>query len=181
MGVPSTERGDTDPDVPAQAPSPADSRRALLGKAALGASAGAAILAGWPALAALFSRGTDPGPGELPFLPVAREGQIGDQPARFPLAAPMRDGWLTVMRDLGAVWIFRTPGGLTALSASCPHLGCGVERAPNGYFCPCHESQFDASGARLSGPSPRGLDRLAVRVENGQVLVRPLPMGMQPA
>ena len=178
MRVPRSE-----PGVPKPAETESEaSRRALLGRAAIGAGAGAAILAAWPALAALLSRGSDPAPGELPFLPVAREDQIGELPTRFPLSAPMRDGWLTVLRELGAVWIFRHPGrgdSLIALSASCPHLGCGVERAPNGYFCPCHESQFDESGARLSGPSPRGLDRLAVRLEHGQVWVQPLPLGMR--
>jgi len=153
------------------------SRREILGKAALGAGASAAVLAGWPACAALFSKPQDAASSPLPFLDVAAESEIGAEPMRVTLRAPMRDGWLTMLRELGAAWLVRTPGGISALSAICPHLGCGVERFGSGYFCPCHESKFDVHGERKSGPSPRGLDALAIRVENGRVLVQPRMFG----
>src|SRR5258708_2624601 len=41
-----------------------------------------------------------------------------------------------------------------------------------GFYCPCHDSSFDASGTKASGPSPRPLDVLDTRVEDGFVLVR---------
>jgi Rieske Fe-S protein len=153
------------------------SRRQILGKIALGAGASAAVLAGWPACASLFSKAPGDGASTLPFLDVAAEAEIGAEPMRVTLRAPMRDGWLTMLRELGAAWLVRTPGGITALSAICPHLGCGVERFGSGYFCPCHESKFGALGERKSGPSPRGLDALAVRIENGRVLVQPRIFG----
>jgi Rieske Fe-S protein len=155
----------------------ARSRREILGKAALGAGASAAVLAGWPACASLFSKAQGDAASTLPFLDVAAESEIGTEPMRVTLRAPMRDGWLTMLRELGAAWLVRTPGGISALSAICPHLGCGVERFGSGYFCPCHESKFDALGERKSGPSPRGLDALAVRIEKGRVLVQPRMFG----
>lgn len=42
----------------------------------------------------------------------------------------------------------------TALSSTCPHLGCQVHWQPqhNRYFCPCHNGVFDASGKGIGGP-----------------------------
>ena len=152
-------------------------RREILGKAALGAGAGAALLAAWPLAASLFARPDAPTADECPFLDVAAETEITAEPTRVILRASMRDGWLTMLRELGAAWLVRTPGGIEALSAICPHLGCGVERYGTGYFCPCHDSKFDALGARKSGPAPRGLDRLSVRIVGGRVQVQPRAMG----
>jgi hypothetical protein len=36
---------------------------------------------------------------------------------------------------------------------------------------PAHDSTFDGDGRRLAGPSPRDLDSLDTRVEDGFVLV----------
>ena len=50
-------------------------------------------------------------------------------------------------------------GTYLAVSASCPHAGHQLryERRENQFECPAHGSQFKASGALLTGPSPRGL------------------------
>lgn len=47
--------------------------------------------------------------------------------------------------------------GFSALSAVCTHLGCVVSKTPDGFFCPCHGSRFDAAGRTISGPAPRPL------------------------
>lgn len=46
------------------------------------------------------------------------------------------------------------------LLANCPHLGCvptGYEGPYNGWFCPCHGSEYDTSGRIRKGPSPKNL------------------------
>lgn len=57
------------------------------------------------------------------------------------------------------VIVVRT-GAITfrALSAECPHSGCGVSivNRPR-LICPCHGSEFDFTGQRLAGPAPTGL------------------------
>ena len=60
------------------------------------------------------------------------------------------------------------------VSAVCPHEGCEVAwRAQEGdFFCPCHDSIFDARGRRLSGPAQRDLEALSTRVENGVLQVK---------
>jgi len=64
-------------------------------------------------------------------------------------------------------------GGFVALSRVCTHLGCTVpwDAAAKRFVCPCHASSFAISGAVLSPPAPRGLDRYPVRIENGIVKV----------
>ena len=154
-------------------------RRELLASAALGCAGGAAALAVWPlAAGALSIEEGDEGSGggaQAPYLDVAAESDVrAGSPLLVPLRAAMRDGWSAVVRDLGGVWLLRTPGGIAALSAACPHLGCGIQEAPKGFSCPCHESRFDGLGNHSTGPSPRGLDPLPVRVERGRVLVQAL-------
>lgn len=151
-------------------------RRVLLGRLAAGAGAGAAALAVAPLAAAVLAPAASPElPAEAPFLDVADERDIPPEGAlRVELRAARRDAWLAAEQDLGACWLARTPAGLRAFSAACPHLGCGVIRAPGGFLCPCHSSHFDALGGAKDGPSPRGLDPLPLRIERGRVLVQAL-------
>jgi len=60
----------------------------------------------------------------------------------------------------------------TALSSTCPHLGCQVrwEQQNNRFFCPCHNGVFDPSGVAIAGPpgdAGQSLSRYALKVENG--------------
>jgi Rieske Fe-S protein len=97
-----------------------------------------------------------------------------DEPKRVALVADRHDAW-TLEKDaaLGAVWLLRSGGAVLAWSIVCPHLGCAIERSATGpgFTCPCHDSSFDQRGRRLTGPSPRGLDALDTRIEDGYVLV----------
>jgi cytochrome b6-f complex iron-sulfur subunit/menaquinol-cytochrome c reductase iron-sulfur subunit len=96
------------------------------------------------------------------------------QPKRVELVADHRDAWtLETAVALGAAWLVREGNAARAWSTTCPHLGCAINRAPTGpgFACPCHDSAFDGEGRRLTGPSPRDLDTLATRVEDGYVLV----------
>lgn len=71
-------------------------------------------------------------------------------------------------------YLVRLPdGGVMALHRACPHLGCTVAWDPTRqqFVCPCHASVFDIRGEVLAAPSPRPLDYLPVRVENGLVRV----------
>lgn len=63
--------------------------------------------------------------------------------------------------------------GYAAFSLVCSHLGCLVSWSgeKNEFLCPCHGARFDASGAVVSGPPPRGLDKLNVEVKEGEVWV----------
>jgi len=63
--------------------------------------------------------------------------------------------------------------GIVALYQKCPHLGCRVPTcATSQWFeCPCHGSQFNRVGEKKGGPAPRGMDRFAVSLNNGNVII----------
>jgi Rieske Fe-S protein len=72
--------------------------------------------------------------------------------------------------------LVRTPEGeLFAYSAVCTHQRCTVayREDTRKLVCPCHGSVFDpADGAKVeSGPAPRPLPELKIRVENGKVIL----------
>jgi Rieske Fe-S protein len=92
-------------------------------------------------------------------------------PVKIEIVAPVvKDGWMAARNVLiGAAFVRRTgpnPADLDARSAVCPHLGCAVsyDTAQKNYLCPCHDSRFALNGAKLTGPSERGLDDLPIQV-----------------
>lgn len=54
-------------------------------------------------------------------------------------------------------WLLRDAAGFYAVSTVCPHLGCTVDRRPEGFLCPCHGSKFSEGGQVLNGPATRPL------------------------
>ena len=60
-----------------------------------------------------------------------------------------------------------------AFAVTCPHLGCAVDfnSETEEYQCPCHTSAFALDGQTLYGPSPRGLDELAVEIRGDEVWI----------
>jgi len=63
--------------------------------------------------------------------------------------------------------------GLVALYQKCPHLGCRVPwcQSSQWFECPCHGSQYNRVGEKKGGPAPRGMDRFALTIANGQVVI----------
>ena len=76
------------------------------------------------------------------------------------------------IRGIPAV-VINSKGGYAAFSLVCSHLGCLVkwEGNKNEFVCPCHGAKFDAEGKVLSGPPPRGLERLTVEEKEDEVWV----------
>jgi len=96
--------------------------------------------------------------GETTVVPVG-------QPKDYP------PGSLTYVRDARA-YIGRDTGGLYALDAVCPHLGCLVEPGrKDGFTCPCHGSRFDAAGQVRTGPATGSLRYLYLWREEGDQLM----------
>lgn len=71
------------------------------------------------------------------------------------------------------------PGGIgpnksiVAYSTLCQHMGCPLEfeDASQEFVCPCHASRFDParSGMATEGPSPRGLPRIELTIQHGEI------------
>jgi cytochrome b6-f complex iron-sulfur subunit len=63
--------------------------------------------------------------------------------------------------------------GYVALYQKCVHLGCRVPWCVSSQWfeCPCHGSKYNRVGEKKGGPAPRGLDRFALSVSNGNIVV----------
>jgi menaquinol-cytochrome c reductase iron-sulfur subunit len=102
----------------------------------------------------------------------------GAPPVRLPIIANgVRDAWSRSREvAVGSCWVRKDEeGGITALSSVCPHLGCSVSYSEKSsdFRCPCHNSAFAVGGGKKDdGPAKRGMDPLAVTVEEGRVKVR---------
>jgi menaquinol-cytochrome c reductase iron-sulfur subunit len=82
-------------------------------------------------------------------------------------------GW-GLFTEAGSVWIIRNSDAITVFSAVCPHLGCSINTsaAAGGFVCLCHQSSWNGVGVKVGGPTPRDMDTLEHRIENGELLVR---------
>ena len=74
---------------------------------------------------------------------------------------------------IGNVWLLRNESDdrdpkIRCLHVICPHLGCAIDYAAdrNTFSCPCHASEFDPTGRRRFGPSPRDMDELKCRISD---------------
>lgn len=81
-------------------------------------------------------------------------------------------GSVTYIPEVKA-WLARDQDGFYALSATCTHLGCTINKKEAGQFlCPCHGSQFDLSGRVLHGPAVNPLPNFEVSLsEDGRVVI----------
>lgn len=107
------------------------------------------------------------------WLDVANVSELsGPQPLTRKIVTEQIAGWAVTTEEHN---VFVLPAKSNqVLSAVCPHEGCEVawDTNANRFSCPCHESFFAADGARISGPSPRGLDPLPMRVQDGKLQVQ---------
>lgn len=107
------------------------------------------------------------------WLDVAPLSELtGSHPLSKKVVAEHKAGWAITTEEHN---VFVLPAKSNqVVSPICPHEGCEVlwEQERNRFSCPCHESYFAADGARISGPSPRGLDQLPTRVQDGKLQVQ---------
>lgn len=109
-----------------------------------------------------------------------KAGQLLDLKPNIPvpraIALSRQDGWYRERARATVFLVWDGDKNVHALSATCTHLGCQVrwDAEATEFRCPCHGGAFDAAGNVVSGPPPRGLERLEARLdENGEaVLVR---------
>ena len=147
-----------------------DSRRSFLRLLPLGVLVG--VFASIGGAAFRFLRPRVMAAGEQ-WLDVAAVSELsGPQPVAKKVLAEQVSGWAVTTEEHN---VFVLPAkNNQVVSPICPHAGCEVlwEQAANRFSCPCHESYFAADGARISGPSPRGLDSLPSRVQDGKLQVQ---------
>ena len=132
------------------------SRRGFLGACVIGGATLAASQAGYAAVRFFFSAGV----------------RIEEQPV--PLAkSSIPETGKVVAYGTRKLIVVKVAEEYLAFDASCTHLGCLVQWRPaeRKFYCPCHTGFFDAAGRNISGPPPRPLERIKVKVEGETVIV----------
>ena len=83
------------------------------------------------------------------------------------------DGW-KVTSEKSTAWVVKkSENEIVAFGPQCPHLGCAYHwvAKKSEFLCPCHASTFSIEGEVLTGPAPRALDRLELKVEGDTLLL----------
>jgi len=107
------------------------------------------------------------------WVPVLDEARLKDGETKaVTYAIEVEDGYMMSKRKY-SIYLHRKGRKVVAYDPSCPHLGCHVEfkERKKRFICPCHGGIFDEEGNVLSGPPPRGLTRIATKVEGGRIWV----------
>ncbi|MBV9500770.1 MAG: Rieske (2Fe-2S) protein [Acidobacteriaceae bacterium] len=132
---------------------------------ALSGSAGAYLLAG----AGKEHREEWTDAGDLPELRPGVPQEITFEQSRV-------DGW-KVRNEKASAWVvLDNNGSLAAFSPLCTHLGCAYQWSAQQkqFSCPCHGSKFSVTGAVISGPAARSLDRYPTKLEGSRVWLGPV-------
>lgn len=144
--------------APASAPPPDDAglrRREVL---AIGAAAGAGIVASCLPVVRYLSPNATLGGSNAAEVPADRLAPW----EAIPLVVAARPAYL-----------LRTASEYVAVGSRCTHLACIVkwQRSRRNFFCPCHGARFAPDGSVLSGPAPTPLPRLRVTETAGVIRV----------
>jgi menaquinol-cytochrome c reductase iron-sulfur subunit len=156
-------------------PADGENRRGFFGRAAAIVCGGAALLVPAAAGVAAFLNPLRQKSPSGEFLRLASLDVLPENgaPQKVAVIADRIDAWSRFPAEpIGAVFLRRSGGEVTALQVVCPHAGCSInfETSAQGgkFFCPCHRASFDLAGQRTdqTSPSPRDMDSLEVEIRN---------------
>jgi cytochrome b6-f complex iron-sulfur subunit len=154
----------------------APSRRAFLRNAmaiswlgVLGGFGGATLAYLWPSLRGGFGAQIDVDSEEA-ILEYIRENA---EPYAYPAGRMYLVEYDPALDADGQYAELTDGASVMALYQVCVHLGCKVPwcQSSQWFECPCHGSRYNRWGEYRGGPAARGLDRFALTVEDGRVIV----------
>lgn len=110
--------------------------------------------------------------GAAPLEAMARTyatGRAAGDTLTYPV--PTADG--ATIDAANKVVLVRFEGTIAAFALECPHKGTAVEWQPENarFFCPKHKSTFKPEGTLIQGKAARNMDRYAVKIDGGNVVV----------
>jgi Rieske Fe-S protein len=117
------------------------------------------------------------------FYPLTTVESLTEKPQKFAIVDNKRDAWTTLPNQkIGSLFVRKIGNEINAFHSLCPHAGCmiqiGTKKNPQTgneeemFYCPCHAAHFSFDGKRLDGVSPRDLDSLETKIEDGKVFVK---------
>lgn len=111
--------------------------------------------------------------GAAPLHALARGYATGTAASGDLLSYPLPAADGATIDARNRVILVRYQGSVHAFSLECPHRGTMVQWQPDRsrFYCPKHKSTFQPEGTLIKGKAERNLDRYAVRVEGGNVVV----------
>jgi cytochrome b6-f complex iron-sulfur subunit len=86
---------------------------------------------------------------------------------------PLNEAKPLVLNNTPILVVNRADKGPIALSRVCTHLGCLVEynRAKQQLVCPCHAGVYDLDGGVVSGPPPKPLKLVPLKIEGDSIIL----------
>ena len=148
-------------------------RRGFIGWA-IGVGTGfVALVAGIPLVGSVVATGATAAPGQYVRVATVADIPVGE-PFGISFVEESQDAYLYSQLPHSVYAIKTSETDVAVYSPVCPHLGCQVffDRQKKEFVCPCHGSVFSADGARVSGPTPRGLDTVPSKIDKGELLVQ---------
>lgn len=78
-----------------------------------------------------------------------------------------------IFQGMPVVVVNHPDKGFIAFSRVCTHLGCLVEyeRSNQRLLCPCHAGIFDLDGSVISGPPPKPLAIIPLRIDGENIII----------
>ena len=121
--------------------------------------------------------------GDGKFYPIAALDSLTERPQKFAVIDDKVDAWTTLPdQKIGTLYVRKVGNEVQALHALCPHAGCMVQVLSKNpktgaeeeiFSCPCHTAYFNLDGTRIGdNASPRNLDTLETKIEDGRVFVK---------
>jgi Rieske Fe-S protein len=153
------------------------SRRAVLGVTAAGAAGLlTAACGGGGSCSTGTASGSDPTSGSADPTTDASGGLVATSDVPVGSGVFVENGKIIAnpgaQEQLTAVVTQPSAGVFKAFNATCTHMSCTVGEIKNGQIiCPCHGSEYSIKdGSVTSGPAPKPLRSIAVKVDGDKVV-----------
>ncbi len=133
----------------------------------------AALTVGWLSLGGTIAVSAGPAFGRFMMPNVLEEPDPKVRLGPKEKYDAMQPGEVSEDSKKDGIWMIRLEDRFAALSTTCTHLGCIPNwlESDRKFKCPCHGSGFKQDGINFEGPAPRPLERLDIKLVDGQVVV----------
>lgn len=105
--------------------------------------------------------------------PKQREVQVVSASAGKAADMQINDSKIIRFGNKPVIIIKKGEADYKAFSAVCTHLDCTVQykKDEDKLWCACHNGRYDLQGKNVSGPPPRPLEKFAVNIKNGELII----------